>query len=63
MQTPNIGATVEGVSKKAADFAQCSFNEVDGRTKLNTGVLRAGQTVRVRCAWDENNLKLNAVVR
>jgi len=47
MQTPNIGATVEGVSKKAADFAQCSFNEVDGRTPLNKDkYLRAGQTVR-----------------
>jgi len=56
MQTPNIGATIQGISKKAADFARCGFKDIDG-VDLNAGkALRAGQKVFVKCHWDSDNL-------
>lgn len=57
MQTPNIGATIQGIDKKAADFARCSFDDIVTGKSLNEGILRAGQTVKVKCHWDANNLK------
>jgi len=49
MQTPSIGATIEGISKKAGDFAKCGFNGLDGLPLNDPAIIRAGQNVKVEC--------------
>jgi len=58
MQTPSIGATIKGISMKAADFAKCSFSDFAGKDLNNPPVIRAGQDVKIWCSWDEVTMKL-----
>jgi len=50
---------VTGVNIKAAEFAECSFQNppaIEKETPLNVTRIKAGTDINIRCQWDKVQL-------